>query len=1783
MAKERKNPWTGQTHITPSDLTSKRILVFDLETTELAPQGRSPQGLKVSIGSVKDLLTGKKTSYGEDEVGKLIEHLYTGDLVTGYNINDFDLKVLQDYTKKNLANELPIVDMADVIHPAWVEHGNPAKVRSGQGWRKNIPSLRNILDATGLAGKLGTGAGAPELYKQGLLEELRRYVERDTDVEGALFEYVVRHGNVSFFIKDLGKVTANLNIPVPGLGRTTSFFAGKPPPPTQGGAVFNTPNSPIGGNSRRNRTFEWLRHGIEDFDKIGISNKSITAHIWNFAKAFEESLGTVPRTFELSTISSVFATRGKGTKITISPEALRASRYYYSELLGRTLVEDDFQKGLIFQGRKVFLGEEEIRGHFSAVQRHWRSSAENHAPFFSRIARAYETARGYRAIPLLNLKDPQPYQSGANFIIVGAKTKLGLLGRHLEAGAITLSQRYFRLLDDPIEGVGAFLGREGEFSLGLNKRAPAIMKAYNYAIRNRLGLGRAVDKELGGLGSQWLRHSGQLAKYLIGGAFAYHLVDNFMEDTIGLGISGIGAKLYQGANLALSTLSYVTGLTAIRRAQEKVSPDSTSKLAVLAYPVSGAITGAVIAGAFNARDRFKFGPAALERISEKTPFKGLMSLVFKNEYTRIGRFARTGGAIGAIASALISLPFGIGSIGHKYTPGELLDIYRGKEEVPVRKARFWEFGRCLISTTYVFTENGFKQAKDINIQDRLLSVNQLSPIKEIYTKNYDGPVISLTSAIDKSIATTVTPNHIIPVIKRIYDKTYTIKKHLVVQELPAEEITLGDYVEVPIQHFSEDCKSIKTVDFIYSPVFISEEYVYAAQRSRYSGKLIKSGGKPIPAIIELDEEIGWLLGIFLAEGNISFGYNTERVRKPQFIETVHSIHERWIAERIIDIISRRFGITGSIKHRTNFSGCIEGALIVRICNTILAELLYNLLYNQEDKWIPDLLLKTDKSFKLALLEGYWNGDGHLDGPAKVISSARSQLIYQCHRILLDIGIFSSISFEENDYAGKYRLRWSKVGIEENGLRYFWYESRLFVEIIKIEAEEYSGLVYDFEVEDNSHLFKAGSFLIHNSPWQGGQIQYYRPHWSVVAQTRYKEKALFDKDESFLFRAIKQTEILKDIVAPYYLEDSHGTDRPYPIAVGHSTGLGPLSAIYNLTLAKLFKPQRFQYVDKWQSGDDLSLWGTDRDAAGIAASVDYTKRVTLQPGNLLAESENLAQRVGDAFGLPGFVAESLNENILGRRTWLGQQAVLQPSADMNSMQRNFWDLNLGGGATTTEFIRRLIPPKRAQAMSINTIPNTSMPSWIPDTYMKLHQGDPFTKLLQGELRLPGKGFGARYPELTGTSPEDYPLAYRAKILSDIAPFSHEFEILKEQGLAYSAEMSSREQFIFNQALKQAETKRNERLFADDPENIFQWLHLKIKTIGRMNPIEHLIPLAPIHKFAGPISAIEDYKLNMIYSKEFTSWAHPFDSFVFPALRVAAHNLGWDGIPRDIKEKRVIQEYFDRLEYLKYKTLARQAPFTGDPMESTRYALASQKTLTGLNPFGTESNIYQALEGREEYYYIPFRNETNPRKQQKILELIPDQYKKIYRAAWAEKAAMSGDKEAIKQLALLKQAEGEEINDDLIHQYKAETGNENLKYYAEWKRLQDTQEFFLENGLALPDKNWAGFDPRVRMNDVKMRYVMEHGKDIHDFDLWESDQIGIDSRPWSAQAAEQLENPDTRNPNILSMNLQSMFHTLGFRNINVSVEEIIGFNRPSEVDMEFEHDRSRYTNPMAKFGY
>lgn len=69
----------------------------------------------------------------------------------------------------------------------------------------------------------------------------------------------------------------------------------------------------------------------------------------------------------------------------------------------------------------------------------------------------------------------------------------------------------------------------------------------------------------------------------------------------------------------------------------------------------------------------------------------------------------------------------------------------------------------------------------------------------------------------------------------------------------------------------------------------------------------------------------------------------------------------------------------------------------------------------------------------------------------------------------------------------------------------------------------------------------------------------------------------------------------------------------------------------------------------------------------------------------------------------------------------------------------------------------------------------MPSWLPgDDYMtNFKVGDPYVRVDDGYARLPGAGYEALHPELKGLNPEDYPDIHKLRILSDVAPYSREY--------------------------------------------------------------------------------------------------------------------------------------------------------------------------------------------------------------------------------------------------------------------------------------------------------------------------------------------------------------------------------------------------------------------------
>jgi DEAD/DEAH box helicase domain-containing protein len=129
----------------------------------------------------------------EDEISDLCRVLEDASHIIGYNINTFDLPVLQAYYFGNIS-QFKTFDLLDDI-------------RLIIGRRL---ALNDLVKATLEKGKSGHGLHAIDLYKEGKWEELKSYCIDDVALTKELFEYGVKHGEV-YYLDVAGKTTIRVN------------------------------------------------------------------------------------------------------------------------------------------------------------------------------------------------------------------------------------------------------------------------------------------------------------------------------------------------------------------------------------------------------------------------------------------------------------------------------------------------------------------------------------------------------------------------------------------------------------------------------------------------------------------------------------------------------------------------------------------------------------------------------------------------------------------------------------------------------------------------------------------------------------------------------------------------------------------------------------------------------------------------------------------------------------------------------------------------------------------------------------------------------------------------------------------------------------------------------------------------------------------------------------------------------------------------------------------------------------------------------------------------------------------------------------------------------------------------------------------------------------------------------------------------------------------------------------------------------------------------------------
>lgn len=164
----------------------------------------------------------------------------------------------------------------------------------------------------------------------------------------------------------------------------------------------------------------------------------------------------------------------------------------------------------------------------------------------------------------------------------------------------------------------------------------------------------------------------------------------------------------------------------------------------------------------------------------------------------------------------------------------------------------------------------------------------------------------------------------------------------------------------------------------------------------------------IPEELELDEDFGFVVGAYIAEGHCD--YRGEQTKSSQCIisnndKTFRNRIKRWCIKHNL-----RYHV--QTQHDKHFEGATSTDL--RIHSTLMCEWFKNMCGNYSDKkYIPDFTLLANDKFIKGMIDGYFSGDGSVDKTGCVTcSSASEKLIDELMMVLNMYDIFSYKSFTQ---------------------------------------------------------------------------------------------------------------------------------------------------------------------------------------------------------------------------------------------------------------------------------------------------------------------------------------------------------------------------------------------------------------------------------------------------------------------------------------------------------------------------------------------------------------------------------------------------------------------------------------------------------------------------------------------------------------------------------------------------------------------------------------------------
>ena len=613
--------------------------------------------------------------------------------------------------------------------------------------------------------------------------------------------------------------------------------------------------------------------------------------------------------------------------------------------------------------------------------------------------------------------------------------------------------------------------------------------------------------------------------------------------------------------------------------------------------------------------------------------------------------------------------------------------------------------------------------------------------------------------------------------------------------------------------------------------------------------------------------------------------------------------------------------------------------------------------------------------------------------------------------------------------------------------------------------------------------------LNSEEYTGGKIKFFKKSWYAQLKSGYEytDVKYGSKSNYWKYQSDLPTPSnwlgLRKIFNPNWLADAQAVRRPYPHSGGAIGGFGA----------------------RQTAAPDVT--GGGLGGGQVASPTSFGQRFS-------GAWESVTEHLG--------AYKFLGETMLGVESPFEADMELASASEMSSIHRKYWDQDLGGLMGATELVRRYILPRNAMAKSYNPLPNVA-PDWLPGIraqfdedsryFLDFHRGDPYTKVQQGETRVPGPGYEA-IQRLHSGVPGVYDAYDRYKILADIAPYSKGFRHYKTivRSWLKAGVLDKTWAEDFEQTEQEFAAVREGGQFVDRKFTSHQEGISAINQELKYGPVEStmgaiwetfthdIVPTIPFgRKMLKTESPYESYLENEIYGETYKDWRRPMKGFIAPHFNRASskgpfmgaalgatigimggspvskitfaalgaviggvggtiHGKGW--VPTERRTEFAAMEYFDKLKYVRAKRLQGIAIQEGDFSTARQYKAEAERTIVGLPKDASIGQMQAAMPKTLKPYFRKLL-QIAPADRMNVMKTVPSYVRPAFEQMWG-------------------------------------MGTMNNVAPAE-----QVTNYFSKN--KLPDSSWMGWQPQVPFDMSKLKFIKNNALDAHHLHEWEDESL------------------------------------------------------------------------------